>query len=300
MSHLELIPKARDLKLILLDIDGTLVRGSEMELDNVRHQLGRLRRFGVRFSVATGRTIYGASAVLGNLDPQKRVKWLITYNGAVVARRDARALIEWLRIGDREYSRVLDICDGFRIPVLAYACSPDYHAPHPERVYAEGTTLPNEATDFNGMSICRLSSLRNLSGDDVVAMLAFDADGTRSVNDLATQLRKACGPTIRVATSGGRYVEIANRQATKQWAAERLCSVLAIQPQNVMAIGDNYNDMELLSNCGISAAVANSPQEVKDVCDYVCRHDAAAGVVEVLRWLADTLRDERRRQQADH
>jgi hydroxymethylpyrimidine pyrophosphatase-like HAD family hydrolase len=95
-------------------------------------------------------------------------------------------------------------------------------------------------------------------------------------------LKNECGSSLRVTTSGGRYVEIAHPQTTKRNAMETLCERLGINANQVMAIGDNFNDLEMLAACGFGVAVANSPSEVKAVCRFVCKHEAARGVVEVL------------------
>ena len=73
------------IKLVLMDIDGTLVEGSELELENVSQQLTRLSRRGVRFSIATGRTIFGARTVVQSLGSHGRAPLIVAYNGAVRA-----------------------------------------------------------------------------------------------------------------------------------------------------------------------------------------------------------------------
>jgi Cof subfamily protein (haloacid dehalogenase superfamily) len=294
-----LTQKATQIRLVLLDIDGTLVTGTPSDLANVRFQLSRLRRFGIRFSVATGRTVFGASAILDELDPHMRVKWLITYNGAVVARRDSRALLERLSLSHDTFNGVLDVCDSLHVSALAYACDPTFDTTDTEKVFADRITIPDALTDFNGMPIVRLASLRDAPVEGLVAILAFDSKELRDVCSLTREFEQACAGKARVTTSGNRFIEIAHRESSKQHATAALCRLLGIVPQEVLAIGDNYNDIELLTMSGLSAAVANSPQPIKDVCHYVCRHEAAGGVVEVLRWLADTLRDNTRSQQAE-
>jgi hydroxymethylpyrimidine pyrophosphatase-like HAD family hydrolase len=57
-----------------------------------------------------------------------------------------------------------------------------------------------------------------------------------------------------------------------------------------MAIGDNFNDMEMLAVAGIAVAVANAPDEVKRVADMVCALPAGQGAVEAMKMLLDVHR----------
>ena len=62
-------------------------------------------------------------------------------------------------------------------------------------------------------------------------------------------------------------------------ALKWLAQYLGIDESEVIAIGDNYNDIEMLECAGLSACVSSSYQIVKDVCDYVCANDYDQGAV---------------------
>jgi hydroxymethylpyrimidine pyrophosphatase-like HAD family hydrolase len=57
-----------------------------------------------------------------------------------------------------------------------------------------------------------------------------------------------------------------------------------------MAIGDNFNDVEMLAVAGLAVAVANAPDEVKQVADIVCTLPAGQGAVEAMKMLLDVRR----------
>ena len=58
---------------------------------------------------------------------------------------------------------------------------------------------------------------------------------------------------------------------------------------SVMAIGDNFNDLEMIEQSGVGVAVANAPPEVLEVARIRCTRPAAQGVVEVLRDLINSV-----------
>ena len=52
--------------------------------------------------------------------------------------------------------------------------------------------------------------------------------------------------------------------------------------EDIMAIGDNENDIGMIRSAGIGVAVGNATQALKEVADYVCEKEEAAGVAEAV------------------
>jgi hypothetical protein len=83
----------------------------------------------------------------------------------------------------------------------------------------------------------------------------------------------------------GPWLTVSRRGVSKGWALERLRTALHIPRTATLAIGDGYNDREMLRWAGHSVAMANAPQQVKDLADEVADHVADDGVAKVLeRW----------------
>ena len=74
--------------------------------------------------------------------------------------------------------------------------------------------------------------------------------------------------------------------ATKANAAKYLSDYFSVPLVNVAAFGDDYNDVEMLRECGVGVAVANSIDEVKAIADYVCGDCDEDGVA---RWLEENV-----------
>src|ERR1022692_4888978 len=83
------------IRLVLMDVDGTLVHGSRVTIENVVGQLRRLRAHGIRFSIATGRTIFGVSGILQAFrSVHAKLPPMIAYNGGVVAAPGQASVID--------------------------------------------------------------------------------------------------------------------------------------------------------------------------------------------------------------
>ena len=63
----------------------------------------------------------------------------------------------------------------------------------------------------------------------------------------------------------------------------RLADYLGIHPGEILAVGDNINDLDMFEAAGWSAAVGNAAEELKKRADYVCRGETVQGVIEAVR-----------------
>jgi Cof subfamily protein (haloacid dehalogenase superfamily) len=290
----ELVSKLAAIELVLMDVDGTLVTGPDDTLQAVITQLFRLKAHGIRFSVATGRTLFGARSVL-NLLEQVRAKLppVIAYNGAVVAVPGPNAVIDRTVIAQSELAKTLRICKRYGLQLLVYACDTGIDLSAKEQVFSPNRALVRRP-EFNGMPVRLLNwhELENLDG--VVSLLG--ATPSRDIRLAAQELQGTLAGTVRVTTSGKTFVEISANATTKLTGMLRLASLLHLEPKAILAVGDNFNDIEMLKGAGVGVAVANAPDAVKKASHLVCSGERSAGVVEILRILLDAQRIHRLEQ----
>lgn len=276
-----------DITIVLMDIDGTLVTSSQTTFTNVSTQLRRLKRLGVHFSLATGRTISGAMPILDRLraSVSRRMAPMINYNGGVVLSAQDLTLVERHVLPTAGLNTALLTCRSVGLWPIVYTCRHGVSGAPIESVFIEEGTPP--AAEFNGMRCERVSNLLDVT-EDVVAVLA-DAGDVETSARLSLELSGKVGDGVRVSTSGSRYLEICSPNSTKLNAMRRMASFTGVGLHQIMAIGDNLNDLDMISAAGVGVAVNNAPVEVKKVASYVCDRDSAEGVVEALRLLARVL-----------
>jgi hypothetical protein len=107
-------------------------------------------------------------------------------------------------------------------------------------------------------------------------------------NELLTELRRCVAEKGQVTSSGLDWVEIGAPGISKAYALERICARLGIGVSEVLAIGDNHNDLTVLAWAGRAAAPANAIPEVLAVVDQVVPSNEEDGVAQLLERLAAT------------
>lgn len=89
-------------------------------------------------------------------------------------------------------------------------------------------------------------------------------------------------PQCTIFKSQARYLEIMAHEASKSAAAAALCGLYGINRSDVVAFGDNFNDVDLLQFAGTGVAMGNAPDTVKAAADLVAPTNAEDGVAVVL------------------
>ncbi|MGD0581221.1 MAG: HAD-IIB family hydrolase, partial [Bryobacteraceae bacterium] len=95
---------------------------------------------------------------------------------------------------------------------------------------------------------------------------------------------------VSCTASGTRYIEVRPVGSDKGAALARAAELLGILREQVLAIGDSDNDVEMLRWAGVGVSVAGASAMALAGSRFVCRHAVVAGVIEVLRLIRQARR----------
>jgi hydroxymethylpyrimidine pyrophosphatase-like HAD family hydrolase len=214
---------------------------------------------------------------------------MITYNGAVVFLGQHSSLI-FRRVIDRKaFEAVILHCRSAGLRTLAYACGVGFGFSPRESVYVEGAvSIEHES---NGMRVQTVNNILEID-DDFVAVL-IESHNLGDGAPFARSLLDASRGSLRVTRSGNQYLEVCHPMGTKLCAMNELARMTKIGLDEIMAIGNSFNDLEMIEGAGVGIAVANAPVEVQAAATRTSTRPGAAGVVEALRVLTRSMRSMR-------
>src|SRR5699024_10337946 len=117
--------------------------------------------------------------------------------------------------------------------------------------------------------------IEDTPGEIVMKILAFDSDLEKidRVSEILAQSRR-----LAVSYSSRGNIEITHSDAQKGIALNKIAERLNIDMENVMAIGDNMNDVSMLERVGYSVAMDNAAPEVKAIAKYQTDSNEHSGV----------------------
>ncbi|MCL2378448.1 MAG: HAD family hydrolase [Defluviitaleaceae bacterium] len=248
-----------NIKMIITDLDRTLLRTDKTISGYTMDILRRLRAKGLRLVFATARPMRTVTQFLGDIPTDA----LILHNGAVIyagdkllARYGIDAVVKdrILKTLNRDYpgTTISVEIDDVNYANFDMKIEWDYD----EGVISDFTNLPNKPADKIIVGVS--------SHEDISRFGAYLPD------DLYIQM------------CDGKLGLIMHKHATKCTAVGDVCAHFCIPTAQAIAFGDDYNDITMLQTCGIGVAVANAIDEVKACADVICASNDDDGVA---KWL---------------
>jgi HAD superfamily hydrolase (TIGR01484 family) len=100
------------------------------------------------------------------------------------------------------------------------------------------------------------------------------------------QIEKYLPEELYLEINEGKLGLIMNKGATKWNAIKRLSQYYQIEIKNTIAFGDDYNDLEMVKNCGIGVAMNNGISEIKNKAKYICGNNNEDGIA---KWIEENI-----------
>ena len=271
---------AKDIRLIALDLDGTLLTSDKRLSARNLAALRRASESGIEIVPVTGRIFRGLPQAV--LD-WPFLKYAILSNGAAV----------YDVVNDKTLCRA-EIPLGQAVAIMAWLDS----QPVIYDCYMEGQGYMNEAMwrqidryAWTPIVVDYMKSIRTpvpelkafiqARGGDIQKIQALCRDDDTQCRLLAD----TPFPGVAVSSSVPRNVEINHADATKGHALLGLAAHLGLDREQVMAFGDGLNDITMIRAAGVGVAMANAVEEVRQAADEITATNDEDGVAAVIERL---------------
>lgn len=257
--------------MLAVDLDGTTVRHDGEIAPRVLEALAQAVQRGVRVVIATGRTPSGLRRFAQRMNIGGPA---ITTQGGLVVDMDTGEELHRLYM-PRALAREI-LAHKHEWPAL---CTVVYRSDH---LFVDDLATFEAHADLVGVAAVQVDDLRSAVADhdpDKVLFLT-QLERTREVFDA---IRTFVGDRATVVQSHARIVEVNPLGADKGSALAWLAEHLGIARENVMAIGDQHNDVTMLRWAGLGVAMGNASPEIQSVADVVTSHideDGVAAAIE--------------------
>ena len=277
-----------DVRLILLDLDGTLLNSRKQISPKNYDTLARAAASGIQIVPCTGRFYEG---IPENVRALPFVRYVVTVNGALILDRQTGQPLVREEISPQAAEQVYNRLDT--LPVI-YDCFADGKAPMDARFYAQLDDYIPDATVRSMVRALRhpVADFRRLMRErnaPVQKIQMFFRDQTQRHEAWAALAAEF--PDLNVTSSISNNVELTAKRATKGDALRYLCRLCGAQPQQAMAFGDSDNDRSMLE-AGFGVAMANADKTLLQIADYVTLSNDDDGVSAAIMRFCPKISDE--------
>ncbi|MCH3904654.1 MAG: Cof-type HAD-IIB family hydrolase [Lactobacillus sp.] len=266
----------KQIKLIAIDVDGTLVDAATNQItSSVVDAVKRARSAGIRIVICSGRAFTGIKPWLAKMDmltgPEE---YAVCYGGGLVMSTHNRILLKKLITYD----------DYLDLEYLSRKLGLHFHASGLNNIYTANRNIGKWSVREASMvktGLCYRTP-EEMKGIDIFkGMFIDDPEILEPAIADQTPFKKLSDRLTFVRTLDS-YYEGLPKGVDKSLGLQKLSEVLQIKPAEMMAIGDEINDLPMMKYAACGVAMGNARQSVKDQADLVTSSVQEDGVAKVI------------------
>lgn len=245
-------------KLVICDIDGTLVVTHQPLSQRAKQAIARLRSHGILFGVASGRNIGDLNYIVGSWDIGD-VDVIIGLNGSELYDGIHDQTCSYFQMEPEWIKETFEIMRPFSFnPVMyygkAYMCGK-----YDEKVHF---SVQFTQSDY----IVAKSEADFYQEPNAKIMFRVDAKDMPAVEARAKEF---ASPYYKANKTQATLMEFQNRNTSKAYALEQFCRLNGFGCENVVAFGDTTNDNEMLKAAGCGVCMQNGSEDTKAMADII-------------------------------
>lgn len=261
-------------KIIVLDLDGTLTNTKKEITPHTLEVLLRAQKKGIKIVLASGRPTYGIAPLAEKLQLSKYEGYILAYNGGEI--------IDW-KTGELMYKNLLD---HDVLPYL-HKCAKDnnfaivtYDGEYVLTEHPDDEYVLKEAI-LNVMKIKKVDNFLEAVKHPIAKCLIV-GEPTR-LAELEKEMYEHLKDRMGVFRSEPYFLELVPKGIDKAQSLAVLLKELGMTKDEMIAIGDGFNDLSMIKYAGMGVAMGNAQQVVKDNADFITltnEEDGAAYAIE--------------------
>lgn len=258
------------IKLVVSDVDGTLVNDGGNRLNPLIFEaINKLYDKGIKFVVASGRSY---TSLLSLFEPVKDKIIFCCQNGSYVRYRNIEIMKKTI---DSSFIEGL-IADSEKISdIVPCICKPEVMIVKHTTKEAIDWLVEGYKTNLDIVDDITKVDFNNVVQFSILDLLNVEENSVKKLN-------KKWWDLLTIAESGDNWLDMTAKNVSKGDALSEILKYLNLDFENVVAFGDNHNDLSMLKRVKYSFAVSNARKEVIDISKYITKSNNEDGVLIVL------------------
>ena len=259
-------------KVLVLDIDGTLVASDHQISPRTTKTLLAAQQKGLIVVLASGRPTPGMMALAQELQLKKYGGFILSYNGGRITNMQTGEIVHEQFLTASEAHEVYEVAKSQGVNIMAYDGNVILTEGHDEYIQIE--------SKINEMSLSKVSDFKV----DVVkhTIKTLTVGPPERIAEVEQLYLDKFGDRFSICRSMPFFLEVMPHGVNKAASLARLLDYLGLSTMDMIACGDGYNDVEMIRFAGFGVAMENAVDEVKAVADHVTKSNDEDGIVEVI------------------
>lgn len=256
-------------KLVALDIDGTLINSQRVITPKTKDVLKKVQEMGVRVVLATGRPVAGIRKITNELELNS---YALTYHGGKVIDIKTNEILFEKNLNIDDAKKIISLGEKLDTNILVWAQEHLYVNKVNEHSLRYSKNLCVEVQVFT----------KDFSFDNLQINKIIWYDDKDRINNYFQVLENIKFKSLNYYTSNPDFLEFVDASVSKEEGLEILRKYYHLQRNEIIAIGDGFNDLTMLKYAGVGIAMGNAPEAVKNCATFVTKTSDEDGVAYAL------------------
>jgi Cof subfamily protein (haloacid dehalogenase superfamily) len=257
------------LRLVISDIDGTLVNRAKQLTPGTIAAVGRLRAAGLPFTLISARPPSGLMPLIEALGLTEPIG---AFNGGIVFKADG-TITERHLVPENVVRGMFDLAAGTDAVPWIFADGV-WHARVLEGTHVEHERIASAQEPIHTIDMSPLYAR--------VDKLSFVSDDEPMLRDLTARAQAQFGAQATIGQSQTYYLDVTHIRANKGDGIATLAATLGIDLADVAVLGDMPNDLPMFARAGISIAMGQAPEDVRSRARYTTTSNEEDGVAHAI------------------
>ena len=264
-------------KLVAIDLDGTLVTDEKELTKKTVEVIKEASKKGVKIMISSGRSFYRLERFIDALDLRKENQCTICFNGGMIVENKTKEMLYSKSLDAEEVEELIQLGKALRLPIMIYTRDTHYVETIPEVVRKNTKNLKGM-----NLKVVNFNQINFKKPENYIYKVCF-IDKPEKIIEKRKQISEEILKKYEITSSVPEYLEIVKKGIKKSEAIKVVMEKYDIKQDEVMAIGDGENDVEMLEFAGLGIAMENASDFVKGFANDVTtsnNHDGVANAIE--------------------
>ncbi|MCM2980276.1 Cof-type HAD-IIB family hydrolase [Niallia circulans] len=259
-------------KMIVLDMDDTLLTDDHIISEATKTALMLAQEKGVKVVLASGRPTYAMLDAAKELRLAEYGSFILSFNGAKITNCQTNEELFSSTLSPETVHQLFDLSQRENIWIHTYM--------NDEIITQENNPFTEIEGKLTGLPIKTVADFKQTVSTPVVKVLMVKEENY--LKEVEARLQKELANDLSVMRSKPYFLEFTELGVTKGTSLAILIEKLGISREEVIAIGDSYNDVAMIEFAGLGVAMGNAPDDVKQLADYVTDTNNNDGIAKVI------------------
>lgn len=266
----------KNIKMIVLDLDDTLLNDDLQISDYNKKVIFNAQKSGIKIVLASGRPTPAILPFANELKLEVNGGYVISYNGAILTDMTTNKVLTSTTLSHENIDFLLEFANKNDLYFQTYINGNVTISKENQYSDIEG--------NLTGMPVVKVENLRHAIEEEPVKVILMQDPAI--LKEVEKELKPIVENIMTMNISKPFFLEFTNINVDKNKTIDFLCNVTGINKDEVMAIGDSFNDLTMIKGCGIGIVMSNGQDDVKKHAHHVTHCNNTDGVATAINRFA--------------